>query len=134
MSMLQQTSVFFTCFLSSYALFNFCLKFSFEVIHELVKGYPKFQTKAHKTYPELNGGQIRRARGLSVPNRYMNYPLPKNWRIFAFIITEYGIETAWKEKLSKRSNFAVLISWEDLCIIGTDTLLPLDKVNVWSKS
>ena len=31
------------------------------------KGYPIFQTEAHKPYPELNGGQIRRPKGLSVP-------------------------------------------------------------------
>ena len=53
-------------------IYNSRLKFTFEVIHELVKGYPIFQIKAHQTYPELNGGQIRCARGLSVPNRYMN--------------------------------------------------------------
>ena len=48
-------------------LFNSCLKFSYEVVHKLNKGYPIFQTEAHEPYPELNGGQIiRHARGLSV--------------------------------------------------------------------
>ena len=41
------------------------------MVHKLNKGYPIFQTEAHEPYPELNGGQIRRAKGLSVPNRYI---------------------------------------------------------------
>ena len=40
----------------------------------IFEGYPIFQTEVHEPYPELNGGQIRRARGLSVPNRYINAP------------------------------------------------------------
>ena len=42
------------------------------MIHKLVKGYPIFQTEALEHYPELNGRQIKLARGLSVPNRYIN--------------------------------------------------------------
>ena len=41
------------------------------MVHKLNKGYPIFQTEAHEPYPKLNGRQIRRARGLSIPNRYI---------------------------------------------------------------
>ena len=57
--------------ISRHLLFNSCLKFTLKVLHKLVKGYPIFQTKVHEPYPELNGGQIRCARGLSESNRYI---------------------------------------------------------------
>ena len=60
--------------------FNSCLKLSFRVVHEIEKGYPKFQIKIHKPNPDPNGGQhIRLARGLVRSNRYIN-------RVFLFSI------------------------------------------------
>ena len=47
------------------------LETTFEVVHKLNKGCTIFQTEAHEPYPELNGRQIRRARGMSVPNHYI---------------------------------------------------------------
>ena len=59
-----------------------CLKFSYEVVQKLTKGYPIFQTKAHETYPELNGGQIiKRARVLfiqTITSKRLHFSLSLN--------------------------------------------------------
>ena len=57
-------------------IFNSCLKFSFEVVHKIEKGYTIFQIKP---YPDLNAGKhIRHAIGLVRSNCYINDDWLKN--------------------------------------------------------